>query len=180
MITKREVKGIFFYLSFLFWGRRVYQFQHLSGRVLLARGIVQKIFRINAHVPWPVHFTTQVLCPEKIEIGSRTPGGAMGCFIDGRNGIKIGHNVWIGPRVTIISQDHENDNFNNYKIEDPISIGSNCILCTNAIILPSVKLGEHTIVAAGAIVTRSFPEGNVILAGNPAKVVRKLKSYSGK
>jgi acetyltransferase-like isoleucine patch superfamily enzyme len=44
----------------------------------------------------------------------------------------------------------------------------------NAVILPGVTLGENTIVGAGAIVTKSFPEGWCVLAGNPARVIRKL------
>lgn len=44
----------------------------------------------------------------------------------------------------------------------------------HSIILPGVVLGDHTIVGAGSVVTHSFPEGYCILAGNPAKIVRKL------
>jgi len=44
----------------------------------------------------------------------------------------------------------------------------------NSIILPGVLLGEKTIVGAGSVVTKSFPDGNCIVAGNPAKVIRNL------
>jgi len=44
----------------------------------------------------------------------------------------------------------------------------------NAVILPGVHLGDHTIVAAGSVVTKSFPQGNCILGGVPAKVVKEL------
>jgi len=43
--------------------------------------------------------------------------------------------------------------------------------------LPEVELGEHTIVAAGAIVTKSFLEGNQIIGGVPAKVIKKINKY---
>ena len=44
-----------------------------------------------------------------------------------------------------------------------------------AIILPGVTLGDFTIVAAGAVVTKSFPDGHVVLGGNPAKVIKHLE-----
>jgi acetyltransferase-like isoleucine patch superfamily enzyme len=43
-----------------------------------------------------------------------------------------------------------------------------------AIILPGVKLGDFTTVGAGAIVTKSFPEGYCVIAGNPAKIIKHL------
>lgn len=138
---------------------------------------IQKILRINAHVPWPVHFTSKVISPSKITFGSRTPGLSNGCHIDGRNGIAFGENVWVGPKVSIISMNHDVNNYYKYSQCEPISIGKNSWLGANSIILPGVKLGDHTIVAAGAIVTKSFPEGNQVLAGIPAKVIKKLEDY---
>ena len=45
----------------------------------------------------------------------------------------------------------------------------------NSVILPGVTLGNHTIVGAGSIVTKSFSEGNCIIAGNPAKKIRDFE-----
>ena len=58
-------------------------------------------------MPWPVHRTTQVISPENIDPGTRTPGLGMGSHLDGRNGIVFGRNVWIGPNVKIISMNHD-------------------------------------------------------------------------
>jgi len=44
----------------------------------------------------------------------------------------------------------------------------------NSVILPGVKLGTRTIVAAGSVVTKSFPEGYCVIAGSPAKIIRHL------
>lgn len=153
--------------------------EHRPSRVLYY-WFVQKIARVNSHVPWPVHPTTFVSAPSKIIRGSRTPGLSRGCHIDGRNGIQFGKNVWVGPRVSIISMNHDLHDFTTYQFAESITIGDNSWLGTGSIILPGVRLGEHTIVAAGAVVTHSFPEPNQILAGVPAKRVRKIDEYSMK
>jgi acetyltransferase-like isoleucine patch superfamily enzyme len=143
----------------------------------LRMAFMQKILGFNRSVPWPVHFTSQIKAHRNIQPGTKAPGSAMGCYIDGRNGIIIGENVWIGPRVSIISMNHTNCDYHQYHKTQPVKIGRDCLLATNCIILPAVELGEHTIVAAGAVVTKSFPEGNQLLAGNPARVVKKLEHY---
>ncbi|MHA7808481.1 MAG: acyltransferase [Marinobacter adhaerens] len=139
----------------------------------------QKILGFNRSVSWPVHWTSKVSCPQRIDRGSRYPGLSMGCHIDGRNGIKFGKNVWVGPRVSVISMNHNPINYHHYIEGGPVIIGDNCWLGANAIVLPQVELGDHTIVAAGSVVTKSFPEGNQVLAGVPAKIVKKLEAYAG-
>ena len=44
----------------------------------------------------------------------------------------------------------------------------------NSVILPGVTVGTRTIVGAGSVVTKSFPEGNCVVAGNPAKKIKDL------
>lgn len=139
--------------------------------------IKQKISGYNRKVQWPVHFTSQVKCSEKIQRGTKYPGYAKGCYIDGRNGIIFEENVLTGPHVSVISQNHDSTNYNKYIIGKPIIIRKNSWLSARCIILPEVELGEHTIVAAGAVVTKSFPEGNQIIGGNPAKVIKKIGEY---
>lgn len=151
-----------------------------SKRDLLKYGIKQRFcFSDNRKVPWPVHPTSLVKCPEKIMRGTKAPGISVGCYLDGRNGIIFGPNVWTGPKVSIISMNHETDDYNQYRVTNPIKIGRDSWLAANCTILPGVELGEHTVVAAGAVVNRSFPEGNQVLAGVPAEVVKKLDLYKG-
>lgn len=152
----------------------------LSLILVLRAVFFQKILGFNRAVLWPVHWTSKIACPQKIDRGTRYPGLSMGCHIDGRNGIKFGKNVWVGPRVSIISMNHDPNNFHNYIESGPVLIGDNCWLGANAVILPEVELGEHTIVAAGSVVTKSFKEGNQVLAGVPARVVKRLGDYEGK
>ena len=44
------------------------------------------------------------------------------------------------------------------------------------IILPGVTIADNTVVAAGAVVTKSFPAGSII-GGNPAKVIKNIDDY---
>ena len=146
--------------------------------IIFIFGFQQKILGFNRHVPWPVHRSSTVKECSKIYPGTRAPGFSKNCHIDGRNGIVFGNNAWVGPNVKIISMNHDLNNFNEYTNGKPIKIGDNCWLGASSIILAEVQLGEHTIVAAGAIVTKSFPEGNQVLGGNPAKVLKKLPAYN--
>lgn len=52
-------------------------------------------------------------------------------------------------------------------------IGRRCFIGAGSRVLPGVTLGDHTIVGVDAVVTRSYPIGGVILAGNPARVIRE-------
>ena len=146
--------------------------------VIFISGFQQKILGFNRHVPWPVHRSSMVKECNRIDPGTRTPGLGRNCHIDGRNGIVFGKNVWVGPSVKIISMNHDLNNFNKYTKAKPIKIGDNSWLGASVIILGEVELGEHTIVAAGAIVTKPFPEGNQVLGGNPAKIIKKISSYN--
>ncbi|WP_368253629.1 DapH/DapD/GlmU-related protein, partial [Clostridium paraputrificum] len=55
----------------------------------------------------------------------------------------------------------------------PITIGDNCWIGGSATIVPGVTLGNNVVVAAGAVVTKSFGD-NVVIGGNPAKIIKEL------
>ncbi len=131
---------------------------------------------INHHVRWPVHITTTVRAPEKVRLGRRTfPGDSPNCYIQAINGIEIGDDTNIGPGVGLISANHDPLKNDRWLAAPPIRMGARCWLGMNAIILPGVQLGENTVVGAGAVVTKSFPDGWCVLAGNPARVIRRLR-----
>lgn len=136
---------------------------------------IGRLFGVNRHVPWPVHFTSTVHSPERIRLGRATwPGDSPHCYIQARNGIEIGDFVNLGPGVGLISANHDPLDNSRWLDAPPIRLGAHCWVGMNAVVLPGVHLGERTIVGAGAVVTRSFPEGNCVVAGNPARVLRRL------
>ncbi|MDM5112678.1 DapH/DapD/GlmU-related protein [Aeromonas salmonicida] len=90
--------------------------------------------------------------------------------------IKIGKNTLIASKVYLTDHDHDFSSNELTPINWPlitksVIIGDNCWIGENVAILKGVELGDGCIVGANAVVTKSFPK-NVILAGNPAKVIR--------
>jgi acetyltransferase-like isoleucine patch superfamily enzyme len=85
-------------------------------------------------------------------------------------GIHIAENCLIASGVTILSHDHCK-RVNNQPLLLDIFIGKRCFIAVGATILPGVKIGDEVIVAAGAVVTKDVPS-NVIVAGNPARIIR--------
>lgn len=166
-------------LLFIFLGLFGASFSNrrFSAKNLIRAVFFQKILRINSHVPWPVHPTSVIIEPTKIQKGTRCPGLSMGCYLDGRNGIIFGKNVWIGPKVSIISMNHDMQDFEKYVGGEAVVIGDNCWLATGCIILPGVRLGNHVVVAAGAVVTKSFEENDIVLGGTPAKIIKRIGTY---
>jgi acetyltransferase-like isoleucine patch superfamily enzyme len=134
----------------------------------------QKIIRINAEVPFMVHFTSTV--SKTVILGKGVAqyfANCGGCYIQGINTIYIGDNTIFAPGIKIISANHDKNDLSKHdKIIGPIRIGNDCWIGTNAVILPGVQLGNNVIVAAGAVVTKSFPS-NVVIAGVPAKIISK-------
>jgi maltose O-acetyltransferase len=99
-------------------------------------------------------------------------------ILHGDGGITIGDHVLIGPRVTIYSQNHRYSDGTipidqQGYVRKPVHIGNNVWIAANAVILPGVDIGDYVVIAAGSIVTNSVPAHSVV-AGNPAKVIRKL------
>jgi len=86
-------------------------------------------------------------------------------------GIHIGSNCLIASGTTILSHDHCK-RVNNQPLLQDTHIGNNCFIAVNATILPGVKIGDQVVVGAGSVVTKDIPS-NVIVAGNPAKVIRE-------
>lgn len=88
--------------------------------------------------------------------------------------IVIGKGTMIAQGTGIITSNHDVYNLNERAKCEDVLIGESCWIGMNSMILPGVILGNNTIVGAGSVVTRSFPEGNCIIAGNPAKMIKQL------
>lgn len=115
---------------------------------------------------------------EGLEIGDRSNIGPY-CYIGCGGFVRIGRDVLMGPRVSIIAENHNFDDLNStIKSQgvkrEGIVIEDNCWLGANAVILDGVRIGSGSIVAAGCVVTKSVPP-NSIVAGIPGRVIRSRK-----
>ena len=92
--------------------------------------------------------------------------------------IEIGDNCMIGPKTCIYAISHPLDPIERRKgigLPKKVTIGNNVWIGGGVTILPGVSLGNNVIVGAGSVVTKSFPD-NVVIAGNPAKIIKKIES----
>lgn len=97
-----------------------------------------------------------------------------GCTFLDLGGIIIEDDVLIGPKVSIITENHPVSPGERKMLDlKPVLIKRNSWIGANATILPGVTIGENSVVAAGAVVTRDVP-ANTVVAGVPAKVVKKI------
>jgi putative colanic acid biosynthesis acetyltransferase WcaF len=114
----------------------------------------------------------------QLEIGDNTWIG-HNVLIISSSCVKIGCNVDIAPNVYIGTGSHkityEGDKVAGKGYNAAISIGNGCWLCVNSTILPQVTIGQNTLVAAGAVVTKDTPSYSMV-AGIPAKVTKKFNS----
>lgn len=163
--------------------------KHLSFKNLRTIGlgtivvnfIVQKIFRVNGKAPFMIHYTSRVNMPKNILIENDPDSASVyvslassnGVYINAYNGVTIGKNVLFASGVKIISANHDFTNRKKHLKTDPIHIEENVWIGADAVILPAVTIGKNSIIGAGSIVTKDIPD-NVIVAGNPAKIIKVL------
>lgn len=156
--------------------RFIYETQDYQCLINFETWFSQKILNRggNRNAYWPVHYTSTIYDADKIYAGVDTcPGLSRGCYIQGKGTIYIGDYTQIGPQVVIVSANH--DPYDSRKhLPEPVRIGKYCWLGAGCKIMPGVELGDWTIVAAGAVVTKSFAEGHCVIAGVPAKLIRSL------
>lgn len=96
-------------------------------------------------------------------------------FLD-MGGITIEDEVLIGPRVNLVTENHPLDPADRRAlVTKPILIKRNAWIAAGATILPGVTIGENSVVAAGAVVSKDVPD-NVVVAGIPAKIVKSIQA----
>lgn len=89
--------------------------------------------------------------------------------------LEIGDDVMIGPNVSLITSGHpvEPSRRRDFVVAKPIAIERNVWIGAGATIIGGVTVGENSVVAAGAVVTRDIPP-NTLVGGNPATVIRSI------
>lgn len=190
-ILVRIIKGLFYYSIGHIVAFFHYDFDYLHGPLFMGRMngllsigwqvVVKDYFAcrkigVNIGVKWPVNPKTTVVGYKNInfDVDDLHIFQVPGCYYQGLGKISFGKGTYVAPNVGIITANHDFGNLERHMAPKDVIIGDGCWIGMNSIILPGVVLGAHTVVGAGSVVTKSFPEGSCIIAGNPAKVIRKI------
>lgn len=112
---------------------------------------------------------------EGLRIGDNV-GISQNCFIGARGKIEIGNDTIVGPGCSFVSENHifsdlqkpirlQGENRGEIIIGEDVWVGANCTILSN------VHIGNHSIIAAGAVVNKDVPE-YAIVGGVPAKLIK--------
>ena len=97
-----------------------------------------------------------------------------GCCFQDQGGITIGDGTFVGHNVVIATLNHDFDPKERITTHpSKVVIGKNVWIGANATVVPGVTIGDNSIIAAGAVVTKDVPP-NVIAGGVPAKVIKSI------
>jgi acetyltransferase-like isoleucine patch superfamily enzyme len=123
--------------------------------------------------------STSIFPPFQINYGKNTRIGKnvfinFDCTILDLGGITIEDNVMIAPKVSLLSEGHPvSANERHTLTAGKIVIRKNAWIGANATILPGITVGENSVVAAGAVVSKDVPP-NTLVGGIPARHIKNL------
>lgn len=113
-----------------------------------------------------------------VKIGNNVNIGIYNYFT-GMGGFEIGNDTIFAPNVSIFAANHNYEDINQLirlqgvSTKGGVKIGNDCWIGTRVVILDGTVLGNHCVVAAGAIVNGKFPD-NCVIAGVPARIIKRL------
>ena len=140
------------------------------------RGVTARLAGRGTPARFPVSPDCRIIFPQNLVFHPDDLNNfqTFGCYYQAAGTITLGRGTYIAPNVGLITSNHDLLNPDEHSRPEPITLGEQCWVGMNSVILPGVTLGDHTIVGAGSVVTKSFPAGHCVIAGNPARVLREL------
>lgn len=151
----------------------------LSAALNASTYINQIRTRVSEITDSVIDVSTIIFIPFHINFGLHTRIGKNvfinhGCSFLDIGGITIEDDVLIGPQVKITTENHPLDpEDRSTLLLKSVRIRRNAWLGTGAIILLGVTVGENSVVAAGAVVSKDVP-ANTIVGGIPAKILKSI------
>ncbi|MBE5101756.1 maltose acetyltransferase domain-containing protein [Priestia aryabhattai] len=92
--------------------------------------------------------------------------------------VSFGDNCLLGPGVHIYTATHPidpNERNSGREYAKPIIVGDNVWIGGSSVINPGVSIGDNVVIASGSVVTKDVPN-NVVVGGNPAKIIKKIEN----
>ena len=133
--------------------------------------LVKELFMGNIGENTRVMPPVTVVRGNKVRIGKNVVVMNNSLFM-AAGGITIEDDVMVAANVHLISKIY--DLYDHALLTcKPIHLKRNCWIGAGATILPGVTVGENAVVAAGAVVTKDVEE-NIVVGGNPAKLIKRL------
>lgn len=173
VLTKVSFIAIYEKLSSAFWR---YNLGESGSKLLVQKGTVIRFSKNisvgnNVSIGRYVNVFTE-FSDSRLSIGNNSQIN-KNVELDFSGDLVIGDNVVISENSTIMSHDHGLDP-KSKPVKVKKTIGSNVWIGARTIVLSQVKIiGENSIIASGSVVTKDV-RANVIVGGNPAKIIREL------
>ncbi len=151
----------------------------LSPALNASASIDETRTKLSEIVGYPLDKSTTVFTPfhtnygRSIKLGKHVFINHACSFLD-MGGITIEDHVLIGPRVNLITENHPISPYERRgMLCKPILIKQNAWIGAGATILPGVTIGENSVVAAGAVVSKDVP-ANMVVGGVPARFIKSI------
>ncbi|SDB65027.1 transferase hexapeptide (six repeat-containing protein) [Flavobacteriaceae bacterium MAR_2010_188] len=173
-VLRNPFRIVIWLITRLPYFRFLKDFEHTNYPVTFSLWFNQKVLGYNKNAYWPVHKSSRVVGEQNIYVGVGTfPGYQRNVYIQGTGKLIFGNYTGVAQNSGVLSGNH---NIYDHRklIPKDTNIGSYCWIGMNSVIMGGVTLGDHTIVGAGSVVTKSFPAGYCIIAGSPAEVIKEL------
>lgn len=157
-----------------------YQYNKLSPkRTRKRKSILKKIINTiddNYLLEQPIHIDYGI----NTTIGKNFYSNYNLTILDGAK-VEFGDNCFIGPNCSIYTAIHPIDKkLRNKGLEKAkqVKIGNNVWFGGGVTVLPGITVGNNVVIGAGSVVTKDIPD-NVVAAGNPCKIIRKIEEEEG-
>jgi maltose O-acetyltransferase len=149
-------------------------FEQIFEMMPIGRSFFEKLFhKYDIHPTSRISRGVKIIYKDKkrrkLKIGKNCFIG-VNCLLDVTKGIIIGDNVQLAPNVLVLT--HDSSKGRKKPFEKEVIIEDNAFIGAGSILLPGVKIGKKAVVGAGSVVTKNV-KPNMIVVGNPAKLIKK-------
>jgi putative colanic acid biosynthesis acetyltransferase WcaF len=158
----------------LLWGIGATMFWLVPRPLYGVRRTILRVFGATVGPHVHIHPTARIFMPWNLVVGEYSAIGDR-AIIYNLGPIRIGARTTISQNAHLCAGSHDYRDPAFRLLRTPITIGDDAWICADAFVGPGVTVGDHAIVAARAVAVRDVAPG-LIIAGNPAKVIKRRDS----